>query len=75
MDAECTEDCDMQRSDNFNNILGTSFAWCIPVAASAVLRFFLDHFGVDGGVSHIACNATQIVGAVACLVGTVYAWN
>ena len=65
----------MQRSERFNNLLATSFAWCIPVAASFVLRHFLGHFDVPGSVADNACFAVQVVGAIGCLLGTVYAWN
>ena len=65
----------MQRSDHFNNLLATSFAWCIPVAASYILRYFLEHFDVASSVADNACFTVQVVGAIGCLVGTVYAWN
>ena len=65
----------MRDLDHLTNIFGTTVAWLILVFAAAVLRWFLDHFGVDDGVSYVVCMIVQVVGALASVVGTLYAWG
>ena len=65
----------MRDLDHNINIVSTAAAWFIPVIAAVVLRWFLDHFGVDDGVSYVVCLIVQVVGALAGVVGTLYAWG
>ena len=65
----------MRDLGHLKNIFDTAVALCIPVFAAVVLRWFLDHFGVDDGVSYVVCLIVQVVGAVAGVVGTLYAWG